>query len=128
MTTRYAFVRCAFLFLLALAGFGCQSHTTPGHDPERARTVLVTALDAWKSGSPQSLATQSPPIRLQDDDLMAGLKLVSYELVNPKLLILPFNDVLVLLDLQDSRGKSIRKNVSYQVGLEPILMVQRSDN
>lgn len=126
MTTKTAFASC--VLILALVASGCRSGAVTDEDPERARLVLIAALDAWKSGSPQSLNTQVPPIRLQDDDLMAGWQLVSYELMQPKSLILPFNDVQVQLELRDLNGKSIRKTVSYQVGLAPFLTVQRSDN
>lgn len=126
MTPRPAIVRCFLVFMLTTVG--CQSGTVAGHDPERARSVLITALDAWKSGHPQSLASQTPQIRLQDDDLMAGWQLIGYELMQPKSVILPFHDVLVQLELRDRQGKGVRKTVSYQVGLEPIVTVQRSDN
>lgn len=126
MTKNSALARC--VVLLALVASGCQTETVTDQDPERARLVLITALEAWKSGSPQSLGTQVPPIRLQDDDLMAGWQLVNYELMKPKSLILPFNDVLVQLELRDLDGKPLRKTVSYQVGLAPLLTVQRSDN
>lgn len=126
MTNYSTLARC--LLLLTLATSGCRSGAVTDQDSERARLVLITALDAWKSGSPQSLSTQDPPIRLQDDDLMAGWQLVSYELLKPTSLILPFDDVLVQLELRDQNGKSIRKAVSYQVGLAPLLTVQRSDN
>ncbi len=126
MTTHSVLARC--VLMLALIASGCQSGAVTEQDPERARLVLITALEAWKSGSPQSLTAQTPPIRLQDDDLMAGWQLVSYDLMKPKSLILPFNDVPVQLELRDLDGKPVRKTVSYQVGLAPLLTVQRSDN
>ncbi|MHC5545016.1 hypothetical protein ACYOEI_42815, partial [Singulisphaera rosea] len=88
---------------------------------------LVAALDAWKKGEARSLARRDPPIRFVDDDLAAGLRLVEYELEEPDAPLLPFKDVPVILSMRDARGKTVRRETSYQVATDPKLAVLRSD-
>ena len=119
-----------FACLLSIAVSGC-GHTWEENtedDQERAREVLLTALDQWKAGQVSSLATRTPPIRFSDDDYMSGLRLADYELQKPDEAIHPFRDVAVQLTVLDSQGQSRKKLVTYQVGLEPVVTVQRSDN
>jgi len=116
------------LLIASLSGCVWQPAVVPGHDPERAREILTTALEAWKNGNVQALATQTPPIRFQDDDLVSGCKLIGYEMMDSKIIILPFKNVTVNLDLENPQGKRQRRKAAYQVGLQPFLSVQRSDN
>ena len=117
-------------FLIALT-VGCSTQPTPApqvsFDPEKASTALVTALDAWKKGEAKALARRSPPIRFQDDDLLAGFRLTDYEIEEPDSPIKLHQDVAVILMLRDARGKSVRREARYQVGTEPKLTVLRSD-
>ena len=47
-------------------------------DPDKARGILTNALDAWKAGKDSnSLASQSPSVRVADEDWLAGMQLVS---------------------------------------------------
>lgn len=124
-------MRCSVMVicLLTVTMAGCGRGSGKSNaDSERAREVLIIALDAWKSNQLQSLASQSPPIRLLDDDCVAGCQLIQYELPKPGFSILPFHDVQVVLELADPQGRKLRKPVTYQVGLVPIVTVQRSDN
>lgn len=96
-------------------------------EAREAQRILITALNAWKSGQVHELARQDPPIRFQDDDYLAGSHLDDFELKTPSSQIEPFQDVKVQMHLKDARGAPIRKEVAYQVGLNPHT-VQRSDN
>src|SRR4051812_31909119 len=76
---------CALLLLApALAWVsGCDGSVTASRpaDPERARQALHAALDAWKEGRTRDDAARfSPPIRVADEDWLAGLRLVDYRL------------------------------------------------
>ena len=119
----------SLVFALLLL-FGCSpaSETHSETDQERARQTLITALDAWKSGNLSALTTAAPPIRLNDDDLLSGLQLKDYEVLEPDTPIQPFQDVAVKLILESSQGESVTKTATYQVGLKPVLSVLRSDN
>jgi len=123
---RKRWIICCGLTMICLAG--CSRQAPTGYDPDRAKLVLIKALDAWKAGQLPSLATQSPPIRFQDDDLAAGYELIDYRIVELSLQILPFKNINLELELRDPQGKTRRKFTVYQVGLEPIATVQRSDN
>jgi hypothetical protein len=114
--------------LIALVGCGWLTGSKLSEEKvEQSRHVLISVLDAWKTGQAHTLAAQTPPIRFQDDDYMAGWRLVDYQLVNPKQQIQSFRDVPVQVNLIDRQGKPLQKTVTYQVGLDPIT-VQRSDN
>ncbi len=114
--------------LIALVGCGWLVGTKLSEEEvEQSQRLLISVLDAWKTGQAHTLASQTPPIRFQDDDYMAGWRLADYQLVNPKQQIQSFRDVPVQVNLIDRQGKPLQKTVTYQVGLDP-LTVQRSDN
>jgi hypothetical protein len=106
---------------------GTESSVEVRHDPERARTALITALDAWKRGEAGKLARGNPAIRFVDEDFVAGRQLSGYELEEPDTPILPHQNVPVLLSMRDKRGKLIRRETHYQVSTDPMLAVLRSD-
>lgn len=108
---------------------GCSGQTAnQAADSARAKCTLMAALEAWKSGHVESLSTRSPAIRLADDDQIAGMELVDYELDNEAAQIKPFENVRVVLSLRDRQGQTSQKSVTYQVGVTPKLTVIRSDN
>jgi hypothetical protein len=120
----------AVLCFLLLVVIGCgwlKKPTMTEDQSDEARRALLTALDAWQTGQTASLATHTPPIRFQDDDFVAGWQLIDYQLVDRMQAIEKFRDVKVQLNLRDVRGKIVRKDVSYQIGIDPTT-VQRSDN
>jgi len=96
-------------------------------DSEEARTALIAALDAWKKGEAKSLAKRNPPIRFWDDDLLSGLRLSEYEIEEPDRPVKLHQDVSVILEMRDAKGKRVRREVRYQVGTDPTLSVLRSD-
>ena len=108
--------------------FGCSTQTQNQIEDSARAKYLVTALDAWREGKTRSLTTRNPPIRFADDDQVAGMELVDYELEDESAPIQPFQDVVVSLLLKDKRGETTQKDARYQVGVEPVLTVLRSDN
>lgn len=112
--------------------FGCGRTTSNNQaqtqDPQLARETLITALEAWKSGKLDTLKKQEKPIRFLDDDQRAGWKLVSFEPPDPRLVILPHQDVQVAIVLEKNRDKPYEKTVTYQIGVHPERTVLRSDN
>ncbi len=114
--------------LIALVGCGWLAGSKLSEEEvEQSQRVLISVLEAWKTGQAHTLSAQTPPIRFQDDDYMAGWQLVGYQLVNPNQVIQSFRDVPVQVNLIDRQGKPLQKTVTFQVGLDPIT-VQRSDN
>lgn len=115
--------------LLILAGCSKQAGSvpTPPYDSEKARDALVLCLESWKKGQAKTLLRRKPPIRFEDDDLLAGLRLAEYEIEEPDAPIVLHKDVAVILSLRDARGQVVRREALYQVATEPGLAVLRSD-
>ena len=114
---------------ILVATLGCSPkspHQT--EDSARAKYILVTALDAWREGKTKSLAARNPPIRFADDEQIAGMELVDYEFEDESAPIQPFQNVTVILSLKDKQGQTTQKNARYQIGVDPVLTVLRSDN
>lgn len=122
-------VLLAVLTLAGCAGRDAAQTLAPGaaFDAPRARLALTTALDAWKRGKARELSRATPPVRFSDDDLAAGWRLDDYELVEPDAEIAPNRDVAVILSLRDARGRTARRETTYQVATSPGLAVLRSD-
>ena len=124
-------LRLALALALALAAAGCsgrgETPATPAYDSGEARNALIAALDAWKDGEARGLPRRKPPIRFEDDDLAAGLRLAEYELEEPDAPIGLHQDVPVILSMRDARGQVVRREARYQVATTPALAVLRSD-
>ena len=98
---------------------GCSTQSpNQTEDSARAKYILITALDAWRAGKTKSLTIRNPPIRFADDDQIAGMELVDYELED---------ESAPILSLKDKHGETIQKDVKYQVGVAHSLTVLRSD-
>lgn len=117
--------------LMLLTVIGCWSGTLPpglaDYDPQQARETLTTALDAWKAGQAGQLPKRTPAIRFVDDDLVAGCRLLDYELLAPEQPARPFESVRVQLRLRDRRGREWVQAVGYQIMLQPVRAVVRGD-
>ena len=109
---------------------GCQgsANTFVDQDPELARETLTTVLEVWKAGQVRSLAKRVPPIRFSDEDQIAGSQLLGFEFEDDTIQIIPFQSVKVELELRTLQGQFINKTVQYQVGVDPVLTVLRSDD
>jgi len=116
------------LMLMMAPGCGGGRTEAPPVDADQGRVVLRNALDAWKSGKPSdSLAGETPPVRVADEDWLAGMQLVSYE-IDPKDKLI--GDVLrcpVALSLKEKTGKGVKKRVYYNVATAPSPSVIRQD-
>jgi hypothetical protein len=119
----------AFFFSLLLLGVaaGCtrQQHAAPVN-PELARKSLRQVLDGWKRGDDMASFRQaSPSITVQDMDWTSGYKLLDYEIVGDG----KYDDANLLcpvkLKLQDPKGNSVNREVTYMVGTDPVITVFR---
>jgi hypothetical protein len=118
--------------VLLAAIVGCAGCSRPveeaRYDSDGARAALIAALDAWQKGDTKSLSKRNPPIRFKDDDLLAGLRLAEYEIEEPERPLKMHQDVEVILELRDAKGRRVHREARYQVATEPGLSVLRSDH
>jgi hypothetical protein len=121
--------RTAFLLSLIVlciaAGCARQQHAAPV-DAELARKSLRQVLDGWKHGDDMAAFRQgSPSITVQDMDWTSGYKLLDYEIVGEG----KYDDANLLcpvkLKLQDPKGTSLSREVTYMVGTDPVITVFR---
>lgn len=118
---------CLLALVAALAA-GCGESLPPAADSEQARQALTMALDAWKGGgTPETLASGSPPIRVIDRDWQEGRKLLTYELLGQGQGLGLNHQCPVRLTLEDARGKKALKQITYVVSPGEPLVISRLD-
>ena len=128
VSRRRALAALAALATLPTAGClsSSQAHAV---DPPRAREVLKTALDQWKSGQgPRSLESSSTPMTIQDFDWAGGARLVDYQIIDDGRAYdanLRVRVKLVLDGAATKTGKAVEKTVWYLVGTSPSVTVFR---
>lgn len=115
-----------FLAMMATLAWGCAgSPPSSEYNSQVAHETLVAALDAWKQGRANQLAKRQPPIRLADDDLRSGCRLLDYTVSRSD--FGAFENVSVTLKLLAANGKPSERIATYQVALSPSFAVMRSD-
>lgn len=123
------------LWMLAawLSGFaalgGCGGAPLPSaSEPQRAREVLTTALDAWKRGDkPETLVSAEPSVRVLDREWTDGSTLVAYQLKGEGQPLGLSIQQAVALELKNPKGRALRKEVNYVVTTGAKPMVARQD-
>lgn len=113
------------LVLGVFAGCGVKGNPYPVN-PVKARELLKTTMEAWKSGkTPEEMPQGDPAIVVQDFDWMQGKKLTDY-VINPQDAETGANlTCQVTLHLEDKDGKAEEKAVYYVVGTSPNFSVFR---
>jgi hypothetical protein len=119
--------RIILIGLCVIAGCSGSEPAEEAADSDRMLNVLTIALDAWKEGTAATLSQRDPPIRLVDDDWVAGRRLLAYRLEDPKAFAFPFESVFVELTLHTANGETVERNVGYQISLTPSLAVLRAE-
>jgi hypothetical protein len=111
------------------ASSGCGAGGTPHTaDPDLAHEALRTALDAWKSGEkPADLGKRTPPIQVLDLDWQGGLALVGYMAEPEGKLVGHDLNYPVVLELKNSKGRTIKKTAVYTVTTRPEILVLRQE-
>jgi hypothetical protein len=100
----------AIVFALNLLVSGCG----PSTDLGRAEEVVKTSLGAWKGGEkPQQLTDRS--IDIAEPDWKAGYRLVDFQVKNASSQPQQGPRVVVVLTLQGRGGKTLSKEVAYEV-------------
>lgn len=116
------------LYALLAAGCGGAGAVAPPVDPDQARAVLRSTLDAWKAGRPHDApGPESPPVRVADEEWLAGARLVAYEPLPKDQVVGVALRCPVKLTVQDRAGKTIKKTVTYNVTTAPTPAVIRQD-
>jgi hypothetical protein len=122
--------RLLLLLILALAfAPGCGG-TPPSKEanPAVAREALATTLKAWKDGEkPDALAARTPPIRVADEDWLAGLRLEDFQVDPADRMIGTSLNCPVSLTLKNTTGKTLKKKAVYSVSTDPALTVIRQE-
>jgi hypothetical protein len=114
---------------VAVAVPGCRGRAqAPPVDPDRAREVLRTALDAWQKGdSADSLRQQWPAITAADPKWQSGHRLLRYEVARDEVVGSELR-CSVLLVLQGPGGKQTEERAVFGVSTAPALVVIRAEN
>lgn len=115
----------AVMLVLVMAGCGNNGNPHPVN-AVKARELLKTTMEAWKSGKkPEEMSQGNPSIVVQDFDWMQGKKLTDYQ-INSKDAETGANlTCQVTLHLQNTDGNNEEKNVYYVVGTSPAFSVFR---
>ncbi len=97
-------------------------------DAVKARALLQTSLDAWKSGvSLEDRRKASPPIYITEDLWRNEAKLSEYQLVGESEVL--GSNIRFKVDLKWSMksGKTMEKTVRYLVTTQPALTIVREE-
>jgi hypothetical protein len=115
--------------LLMLWNGGCGGRKAPAPaNPERGRTMLKSALNAWKTGGTSaSLQQQQPAIFMNDPDWEQGRKLLAYQMADSHDFHGSQLRVGVTLSLQDADGSKREKRITYLVDTHPNNVIVRGD-
>ena len=111
-----------------LLQLGCTPSTAPISDAGRAKDILQSSLDAWKSGaSIEDSRKGNPPIYITEDFWRNGSKLREYKLVGESEELGSNIRFKVDLKCTNKTGKAIDKTVRYLVTTVPALTIVREE-
>lgn len=127
MVTQRLLAGMVMAWCLLVCGCWKPAYDDPTYHADTALATLLTALEAWKQNAVGQLAQQTPPIRFVDEDHRAGARLQKFELLDAQRPIRPFQGVRVKLTLQHRSGTVVETVGMYQITLEPLPSVIRSD-
>jgi hypothetical protein len=106
---------------------GCSKTLDDPVDPNEARAVLQTALDAWKQGeSYGDLQKRTPPIYFREPEWEAGKKLVTFKAGKVDLMGRQ-GRCSVKLSLLDKAGKATEREISYLIDTTPQVVIVREN-
>lgn len=107
---------------------GCTPSTAPVSDAGRAKELLQSALDAWKSGvSIEESRKGNPPVYVTEDFWRNGFKLREYALVGESETLGSNIRFKVDLKCTNKTGKVIDKPVRYLVTTVPAMTIVREE-
>ena len=117
--------------VLAGCAVGCSADPPPlamAATPEGAKAAVVQALDAWKGGAKQAdLSARTPPVYLNDDDLVRGRTLTGYTIEGEPVTSGIGMRVEVTLTLDGGGKPPATRKIPYRVILTPNISIARED-
>ena len=112
---------------LGLVAIGCGSGASQPADPTLARQVLVEVLDSWKKGDPPDASLhRSPPVRVTDEEWVAGARLLDYRVEADGRDIVGEQSFPLTLTLEN-KGRKLTRKVEDHVVTDPTLAVFRQE-
>ncbi|HWG41945.1 MAG TPA: hypothetical protein VN688_04105 [Gemmataceae bacterium] len=116
---------CLVLALLLLAP-GCK-RTLSQKELDRGRAILETGLQAWEKGErPDTLQKLDPPVYFRDEDWTKGMRLTAWEITSTNGSVSDLTPRYeVVLTLADRKGKTIRRQVVYQIERKETIAIVR---
>ena len=124
-TFRSVFILTALVCMLHA---GCSPSVAPMSDAGKAKELLQTSLDAWKSGANlDDRRKASPPIYVTEDLWRSGAKLSEYKLVGESEVLGSNIRFMVDLKCTTKSGKAMEKTVRYLVTTQPALTIVREE-
>jgi hypothetical protein len=125
---RWVRPRCLLMALVPVLVIGCAKPPPEPADPDKARQVLRSALDAWQKGeTPDALKARQPPIYFNDTDWQAGRRLAGYQVKEDGKHYGAQFRCSVVLSLEGDMGKRSDKPVKYLVDTHPAVVIVRDD-
>lgn len=128
LVTRKRFLGLSLCIVLSSV-IGCSSApSVSSSDPNKAKEVAKTILDAWKNGETmESLKQKTPPMFAVIDLWKDGCSLTSYEFVGDGEMVGPNVRFQVRFICQDKAGKKVDKTIKYLVTTTPAITFIKED-
>lgn len=123
---RFEAILICGLSLLLFTLTGCGGPKPENVDPNLGMQTLRDTLDQWVAGeNPETLASGTPEVIVQDMDWSSGLTLLDYETMGDGEAVDANLRVQVKLHLRDQNKKDIEKLATYVVTTRPKMTVFR---
>jgi hypothetical protein len=128
LVTRKLFLGLSLCIVLSSV-IGCSNApSVSSSDPNKAKEIATTILDAWKNGETmESLKQKTPPMFAVIDLWKDGSKLNSYEFVGDGEMVGPNVRFQVRFNCQDKAGKKVDKTIKYLVTTTPAITFIKED-
>lgn len=110
--------------LFALVGCGGPPPPLPAATLDKASDGLRASLDAWKKGDSFESWKKRSPVAFTDQDWQAGAKLLEYEIKRVEGLSGENARGWVVLSLKDRRGKTVSREVVYEINTEKAVIAR----
>ena len=122
-------IRIISIPLLACLIAGCagRGDTGPRAGPPEAKELVRIGLEAWKTKQSLPLMASGQPLRFDDEDAEAGLKLLDYDIRDTPSEWSEEAGLSVTLSLRDRKGRPVSRHAVYQVTRHPELIICRDD-
>ena len=116
------------VFCVLSLPIGCSPRTAPMSDAGKAKELLQTMLEDWKSGGNlEETKKRTPPVYVTEDLWRGGAKLDSYKVSDVSEVLGSNIRIKVNLKCTNKSGKAIDHSFRYIITTEPALTVVREE-